>query len=501
MKKSFRLLLFILLFSLLSVGLVFSVAAVGRKPDAPKITAVSNVKQGLMIKWKTVSQTDGYIIYRQRSGSPAWKRLADIRAADTDSYIDSSVKHSVTYTYSLKAVCNGIKSDGSAVKRSNTFVASPKIKSVENVRAGVKLRWTRYNNITESRIYRKTPGSDKWHRIGTVSGNKNSFVDKKAQSGVKYIYQIRQSVGNVMSVREGSAVEKTFVGSPKSISLKCAKKGISISWSAVAGNGNYSVFRKIQGEKEWKRIARRKVGTLTYTDKKAPMGKFVHYKVRAYINSGAVGAFSPSEKIRRVDPKKKMVALTFDDGPYRPVTNQILDVLERYGAKATFFVVGSRVSTYGDCIRRAVNLGCEIGNHTYNHAILTASSASVITSEIEDTNRAIKRVTGKGASIVRAPGGSVNSKVRNTVGYPLIGWSVDALDWQHRNTARVIASVKSSVKDGSIVLMHDLYSSTGNAAQVIVPWLVKQGYQIVTVSEMMQYKGIKPTAGKVYSCA
>ena len=105
----------------------------------------------------------------------------------------------------------------------------------------------------------------------------------------------------------------------------------------------------------------------------------------------------------------------------------------------------------------------------------------MITSEIEDTNRAIKRVIGKGSSIVRAPGGSVNGRVRNVVGYPLIGWSVDTLDWQHRNTARVIASVKSSVKDGSIVLMHDLYSSTGNAVQVIVPWLVNQGYQLVTV--------------------
>lgn len=501
MKKSSKFFLFMLLISAIAVGLVFSVAAEGIKPDAPKITAVSNVKQGLMIKWKTVSQSDGYIIYRQRSGSTAWKRLADIRGAGTNSYIDSSVKHSVTYTYSIKAISKNIKSDGSAVKRSNTFVAAPKIKSVENVRAGVSLCWARYNNTTEARIYRKTPGSDKWHRIGTVSGNKNSFVDKKAQSGVKYIYQIRQSVGNVMSVREGSIVGKTFIGSPKSISLKCTKKGVSISWSAVAGGENYSVFRKIQGENEWKRIAKRKAGSLTYTDKNAPAGRFVRYKVRAYTNSGAVGAFSATKKIRTVDPKQKMVALTFDDGPYRPVTNQILDVLEKYGAKATFFVVGSRVSTYSDCVRRAANLGCEIGNHTYNHATLTAASASVITSEIEDTNRAIKRVIGKGASIVRAPGGSVNGRVRNVVGYPLIGWSVDTLDWQHRNTARVIASVKSSVKDGSIVLMHDLYSSTGNAVQVIVPWLVNQGYQLVTVSEMMQYKGIKLTAGNVYFCA
>ena len=501
MKRISKYILLPLSLLLLTGLLTFSVSSANVRLKAPKITAVRNVKQGLVISWRTVESADGYIIYRQKSGSSGWKRLADIDNANINSYVDKSVKHSVTYTYSLKAVKGKVKSDGSAVKKSKTFVAAPKIKSVENIRAGVKLQWNKYKNTTESKIYRKITESEKWRCIGTVSGNGNIFVDRSAESGVRYIYQVRQSVGNIMSVRDGSVAMKTFVAAPEKLTLKCTSEGVVLNWSQVQGCSNYSVFRMIQGESEWKRIARRKAGTLTYTDKKAPVGKTVHYKVRAYINSGSIGAFSLSEKIKRVDPKKKMVALTFDDGPYRPVTNQILDVLEKYGARATFFVVGSRVSTYSDCVARAAALGCEIGNHTYNHTTLTSASESRITSEIADTNSVIRRYTGKGATIVRAPGGAVNSRVRQIVNYPLVNWSVDTLDWQHRNTAKVIASVKSSVSDGSIVLMHDLYPTTGNAVQVIVPWLINQGYQLVTVSEMMRYKGIKLSSGNVYSHA
>lgn len=498
MKKASKLILLPALLVLLAFSFCFASAAV-QKPAAPKITSVQNAKQGLIIKWKKVEAAEKYIIYRQKSGSNGWKRLADIENASVNSYIDRTVKHSVTYTYSLKAVSNGVKSEGSAVKKSKTYVAAPKLKAAENVRAGVKLGWTKYSGTTQVRIYRKTADSSEWKRIATLSGDKTGFVDKSVESGLRYIYQVRLAVGKTLSVQEGSVVRKTFIGAPESLTLKSTSSGVALSWSAVQGCSNYSVFRKQQGEKEWTRIARRKAGTLTYTDKKAPAGRVVQYKVRAYLNSKAIGAFSPSEKIKRIDPKQKMVALTFDDGPYRPVTNQILDTLEKYGAKATFFVVGSRVSTYSDCIKRAASLGCEIGNHTYNHTTLTSASNSKIVSEINDTNRAIKNCIGKGASIVRAPGGSVSGRVLSVVDYPFVGWSVDTLDWQHRNTAKVIANVKSSVRDGSIVLMHDLYSTTGNAVQVIVPWLVSQGYQLVTVSEMMKYKGIEFSPGSVYS--
>lgn len=170
--------------------------------------------------------------------------------------------------------------------------------------------------------------------------------------------------------------------------------------------------------------------------------------------------------------------------------------MEKNNARATFFVVGSRVNTYSDCIKREASLGCEIANHTYNHTILTSASDSVIKSEIQRTNDAVKKLTGRSPVLVRAPGGSVNARVKNAVKYPLIGWSVDTEDW--KNSSGVVPEVKRHVKDGSIVLMHDLYGSTASAVETLVPWLVNQGYQLVTVSELMQLKGIDMQAGKVY---
>jgi peptidoglycan/xylan/chitin deacetylase (PgdA/CDA1 family) len=210
---------------------------------------------------------------------------------------------------------------------------------------------------------------------------------------------------------------------------------------------------------------------------------------------------SNSASIKGFDPSVPMVALTYDDGPYSPVTNRILDTLERYDAKATFFVVGNRVSSYSSTVKRAYNMGCEIANHTYNHTFLTSASSSTISNEINRTNSAVKSVTGQSPVIVRAPGGDLNSRVLSTVNYPFVGWDVDTLDWSSRNASSVIAKVKGNVRNGSIVLMHDLYSSTATATETIVPWLIDEGYCLVTVSELMEYKNINFHAGKVYHCA
>ena len=183
------------------------------------------------------------------------------------------------------------------------------------------------------------------------------------------------------------------------------------------------------------------------------------------------------------------------------MANQILDTLEEYNGRATFFVVGSRVSEYRDCIKREFKMDCEIGNHTYNHTILTSVSGSTIKSEISRTNEAVKKITGQAPTIVRTPGGAVNSTVRENVDYPMFNWSVDTLDWKHRNSSNVVYSIKNNVRDGSIVLMHDLYNATGNATEEIVPWLVEQGYQLVTVSELMAVKGIDVQNGQLYTQA
>ena len=191
---------------------------------------------------------------------------------------------------------------------------------------------------------------------------------------------------------------------------------------------------------------------------------------------------------RKIDKKKKMVALTYDDGPSAN-TPKILDTLEKYDAVATFFVVGNRVSTYANTVKRAYGMGCEIGNHTYEHKILTRADAAGIREQVSKTNAAVKNITGTDPIVMRPPGGCVNDTVKSQTGMPMILWSIDTLDWRTRNAASTKTAVLDHVKDGDIVLMHDLYEATANASTTIIPTLVARGYQLVTVSELAECRG------------
>ncbi|MDR1547056.1 MAG: polysaccharide deacetylase family protein [Hungatella sp.] len=196
-----------------------------------------------------------------------------------------------------------------------------------------------------------------------------------------------------------------------------------------------------------------------------------------------------TETGRKIDPSRPMVALTFDDGPFAPVGNQIMDCLAQYGGKATFFVVGSRVSSYGTELQRMVAEGHEIGNHTYEHKNLTKLSGAQIQSQINLCNDAVQAATGVRPALVRTPGGAKNGTVLANVNAPVIMWSIDTRDWKTRNASKTVNAVMSQVRDGDIVLMHELYSQSGAAALEIIPRLTEAGYQLVTVSEMAAFRG------------
>lgn len=202
---------------------------------------------------------------------------------------------------------------------------------------------------------------------------------------------------------------------------------------------------------------------------------------------------------RRIDPNKPMVALTYDDGPHRTYTNRILDTLEKYNSAATFFELGERAVNCADVIKREVELGCEVANHSYSHPNLATLSAGGVSSQISRTNDVIYNACGIRPKLVRPPYGSNNSTVRNNAGAPIILWSIDTLDWKYRNASYVTSVIKSNVTDGSVILMHSLYDSTATATEIIVPWLLSQGYQLVTVSELAEARGIKMQNGKVYT--
>lgn len=204
---------------------------------------------------------------------------------------------------------------------------------------------------------------------------------------------------------------------------------------------------------------------------------------------------------RTVDTTKPMVALTFDDGPYPRISNEIMRVFMENDSRCTFFIACSRLYSYWETMVLMDTNGFEVGNHTINHKQLTKLTADEIVSEIKGANDMINSYGVEGTKLVRPPYGDRNETVCANAGAPLIVWSVDSRDWESLDKDKVIAEVIGKVKDGDIVLMHELYDSTLEAVKYIVPELVSEGFQLLTVSEMFEAKGIELEAGKVYSCA
>lgn len=202
--------------------------------------------------------------------------------------------------------------------------------------------------------------------------------------------------------------------------------------------------------------------------------------------------------LRKIDKNKKMVALTYDDGPsiYTP---RILKTLKENNSVATFFVVGNRVPMYSDTVKKAYDMGCEIGNHTYEHKSLPNLSETEVKRQISKTNKEVKKAIGEKPVIMRPTGGATNNNIKKWVGMPSIIWSIDTLDWKTRNADSTKRAVLDHVKDGDIVLMHDLYSATATASETIIPELVRRGYQLVTVSELAECRGGMKETGAYYS--
>lgn len=199
----------------------------------------------------------------------------------------------------------------------------------------------------------------------------------------------------------------------------------------------------------------------------------------------------------KLDLSRPMIALTFDDGPAK-YTEAILDCLAKYDARATFFVQGKNASRYPEALKHMVAIGCEIGNHTWSHVNLSKSTSEDVKSQISSTNNAVYEITGVYPKLFRPPGGAYNGSVLSAANMPAIMWSIDTLDWKTRDTQKTISSVKNSAKDGSIVLMHDIHAPTEPAAEQLIPYLLKQGYQLVTVSELLDARKGGAEIGKAY---
>ncbi len=199
-----------------------------------------------------------------------------------------------------------------------------------------------------------------------------------------------------------------------------------------------------------------------------------------------------------LDLTKPMIALTFDDGPSKH-TMRIVNCLASYDSVATFFCVGQSVDANIQVVRDARDCGMEIANHSYSHPDLARLGYSGVRRQMDACSTSIYNAIGEYPTLCRPPYGSIGNGVLSSVGMPSILWSIDTLDWKTRNAWKTVNSILSSVKDGDIILMHDLHKETADAVEIVVPKLVEAGFQLVTVSELAEFKGQSLVSGMKYN--
>lgn len=197
----------------------------------------------------------------------------------------------------------------------------------------------------------------------------------------------------------------------------------------------------------------------------------------------------------------KLVAITFDDGPRRSTTTALLDGLAQRGVKATFFLIGAQIANNEDVILRMDAEGHQIGIHTYDHVKLTGLNKADFAAQVDRTRTILLKLLGHNDFLLRPPYGLMDDGIRRHAGCPIILWDVDPEDWGDRNVPREVAHVVGKARDGSIILMHDIFSESVDAALQIVDELHKQGYLFVTVNQLFDARRIPLEAGTHYSDA
>lgn len=203
-------------------------------------------------------------------------------------------------------------------------------------------------------------------------------------------------------------------------------------------------------------------------------------------------------EIYTLSPDKKTIAFTFDDGP-SPYEPELIDFLVKSHSEATFYLVGSRLELFPKSIEAMTKNKMEVGNHTFDHRVLTTLSDEEIKEEITKTNDLYYELTKEKMTSLRPSYGSINKRVLVQIGMPVILWSLDTLDWKSRDADKIAKTILNEVEDGDIVLMHSLYGSTVEAVKKVLPELYKEGYQVTSVSKLAKLKNFNLTGNKTVS--
>lgn len=194
---------------------------------------------------------------------------------------------------------------------------------------------------------------------------------------------------------------------------------------------------------------------------------------------------------------RRCIALTFDDGPSPQTTAALLDGLKERGAHATFFLIGEQIAGNEDLVRRMKDEGHQVGGHSYTHIRLDSADAAAL-AEIQKTDETLRAILGDGDYWLRPPWGFASDALKSAVSVPLIYWTLDTMDWSVRNRDLVAHHIIENAKSGDIVLLHDPYDTSVEAALQTIDVLSEQGYEFVTLEELFCNAGVTPQAGHFY---
>lgn len=200
------------------------------------------------------------------------------------------------------------------------------------------------------------------------------------------------------------------------------------------------------------------------------------------------------------DKNKKVIALSFDDGPSSAYNSLILEELEKNKAHATFFMVGRMMQSCQKCVVDTYNSGNEIGSHTYDHMNIKTNSIDKVNESLNKVNSIYNELTGDNIKYLRPPYGAYNKANLENATLPFILWDLDTEDWRYRNVDHIVNYVIENAHDGGIILMHELYQTSYEALKIFLPKLYLMGYNVVSIGELAEIQGRSYEVGKAYRC-
>lgn len=407
------------------------------------------------------------------------------------------------------------------VIQSKTVAPVDKLQIIEEGNpSSCTLKWNRVSGADGYHIYAFNPQTNQFEKLKSVEDGKAKEFDLQ-DLAPSTIYRFRMQAYKIFRDKEYDSElseEITAYTVPEKPELSAFSTSAGCMTAHWAANANASFYElQYSQDADFPENSTNSL-QLAATENSTTVEQLTEkstYNVRVrgclkVKNNNTYGAWSDVQNVKiaetqrmsdKIDTDKPMVALTFDDGPaFNGATGRILDTLEKYGARATFFMVGSRINgNTKKYLKREVELGCELGNHTHNH---DHYGRAVTAADISKCSKAVYKATGKYPTSFRCPGGAISSVMRKEAkkeGMLIAYWSVDTEDWKSKNPEKIVKTAKKGAYDGCIILMHDIYTTTADAVEKLVPVLIEEGYQLVTVSEMIQAKtGKAPKVGQQY---